>query len=363
MRVARDAVAAHAGARHEPHEAERLGGGGVDHLGDVQLEDAARVGDLVDERDVHRPERVLEQLRHLGGRCRRDGVYRGAVPGHRLGGLAAALRRDAADDAGHRLVRMGGVARVDALRAEHHEHVLAGPQSPLAQRLGEKVTGTADIGRRGQHQDLPRYRVRHHRLAGPAQDAQVGDQVIVDRRRYADDDRARPAQSGRLRGELEGLGVGGGEAQAFPVGLEQVDAPPADVIQARGVDVDADHPVAGRVERECGGQSDVPESDDRDVMREVTSAVTEGGSDLIGQQRDLDGRELLPGVGQYLCAVQFVWGHLGGLGHSHELSRLGRKDRAGQLSPLGTERAVGQTISDERCRRSCNAAGRQRARE
>ena len=65
-RVDRQAMAAHARARLEAHEAERLRRGGVDDLPDVDAHAVREHRHLVDERDVDRAEDVLEELRHLG---------------------------------------------------------------------------------------------------------------------------------------------------------------------------------------------------------------------------------------------------------------------------------------------------------
>ena len=56
----------------EGHEAERLRRGRVDDLPDVDVHPVAELRELVDERDVHRAEDVLEQLRQLGRLGRRD---------------------------------------------------------------------------------------------------------------------------------------------------------------------------------------------------------------------------------------------------------------------------------------------------
>ena len=80
--VDRQAVAAHARARVEAHEAEGLGRGGVDHLPDVDLEPVAELGQLVDQGDVDRAEDVLQQLRQLrrlGGGERRPPRRRSAT--------------------------------------------------------------------------------------------------------------------------------------------------------------------------------------------------------------------------------------------------------------------------------------------
>jgi hypothetical protein len=73
VRVERDAVPADAGSGHELHVAERLGRGGLDDLEDVDAEPVADLRHLVDQGDVHGPERVLEQLRQFGGLRGGDG--------------------------------------------------------------------------------------------------------------------------------------------------------------------------------------------------------------------------------------------------------------------------------------------------
>ena len=75
-RVDRHAVAAQARARLEAHEAEGLRRRGAHDLPDVDVHPVTELGELVDERDVHRPEDVLEELRQLGRLGRRDRVHR-----------------------------------------------------------------------------------------------------------------------------------------------------------------------------------------------------------------------------------------------------------------------------------------------
>ena len=72
-RVDRQAVAAAPGPGREAHVAERLGRGRVDRLPDVDAEVGREHRELVDERDVDVPERVLEQLGQLGLPRARDG--------------------------------------------------------------------------------------------------------------------------------------------------------------------------------------------------------------------------------------------------------------------------------------------------
>ncbi len=72
-RVDRQAVPADSGAGRESHVAERFGRRGVDRPPDVDAEVAGEHRQLVDERDVDVPERVLEQLDELGLLARTDG--------------------------------------------------------------------------------------------------------------------------------------------------------------------------------------------------------------------------------------------------------------------------------------------------
>ena len=65
-RVDREAVAADSGTGREAHVPERLGRGRVDRRPDVDAEIAGEHRELVDERDVHVAERVLEELHELG---------------------------------------------------------------------------------------------------------------------------------------------------------------------------------------------------------------------------------------------------------------------------------------------------------
>ena len=180
VRVDRDAVPADARARPEGHEAERLGRRGVDDLPDVEAHPLAQQRELVDERDVHVAEDVLEQLGHLGRvgrgelvaprrRARRAG---GPPPASSSAGVIAA---DQARD-GH--VARVAVAGADPLGREGELEVGAGDQAGSLELLAERA------GRRAR----PCRRLEHDQLAGAERGA----------------DRARPrrapaARSGSLR--------------------------------------------------------------------------------------------------------------------------------------------------------------------
>ena len=154
VRIDRDAVAADAGARREAHEAERLGGRGVDDLPDVEAHPLAQQRELVDERDVDVAEDVLEELRELRGVRRgeledvvvdRPEERRGA--GRRGRGRGADEPRDALRCAGR-------VAGVDPLRGERQVEVAAGRQSGSLQLLAERAGRGPREGRRLEDDEL-----------------------------------------------------------------------------------------------------------------------------------------------------------------------------------------------------------------
>src|SRR5262249_59472886 len=60
VRVGRKTVATESGPGIERHEAERLGGGGRDHLPHRELKAPAHDGELVHQPDVDRTERGIE---------------------------------------------------------------------------------------------------------------------------------------------------------------------------------------------------------------------------------------------------------------------------------------------------------------
>ena len=151
----------------ERHEAERLGLGRVDHFPDVDVHPVAHQRQLVDQADVHRAERVLEQLDHLGdaGRAdRNDGLDRRAVE---LAGELRAGRREAADDLRHVVRLERRVARIDALGREGEEEVDAGLQPVRFEHRLHDFVGRARIGRRLEHDQHAGVQVLRDRLRPP----------------------------------------------------------------------------------------------------------------------------------------------------------------------------------------------------
>jgi hypothetical protein len=99
-RVDRQAVTTHTRARIEAHEAVRFGGRGVDDLPDVDSHAVAHDRELFYERDVHRAEDVLEQLRQFGDVGRGDADDVVANLGVELLRTIATYRGQPADDLG-----------------------------------------------------------------------------------------------------------------------------------------------------------------------------------------------------------------------------------------------------------------------
>ena len=177
------------------HEAERLGGGGVDDLPDVDPHPVAEDRELVDERDVDRAEDVLEQLRQLGGLGARElvhGVDRAPVE---RGGPLRALGRDAAEHLRRRLRRPVLAARVDPLRRHGEEEALARAEaaSLLEDRLQQLARG-ARPGGRLEHDELALAQHLGEAARGALHDREVGLALARERRRQRDQDGVRLAQ-------------------------------------------------------------------------------------------------------------------------------------------------------------------------
>ncbi len=112
--------------------AERLGGGGVDRLPDVDAERSGMDGQLVDEGDVHVAERVLEQLgqlRHPRRADRHGALDQASV--ERFDRLQAP-RRQAGDDLRDANQRPLAVARDRCARASSRRGSRPRPSSPDA---------------------------------------------------------------------------------------------------------------------------------------------------------------------------------------------------------------------------------------
>ena len=197
VRVDRDAVAADAGAGVERLEAERLGGGAPDRVPQVHAELVAEDRHLVDQRDVHVPVGVLQQLGHLR-------LARGLGADHGVADLSVEVRRglgagrgDAADDLRGVADAVGLVARVDPLRGEREVEADARAQAArLLQHRADDLIGRARVGGGLQDHRAPGAHQRGRRFRGRPHRGQVRAVGLRQRGRHADHDHVR---AGRRR--------------------------------------------------------------------------------------------------------------------------------------------------------------------
>src|SRR5581483_6784749 len=265
VRVERDAVAAETRPGLEGHEPERLRRGGADHFPDVDVHAVAQLRELVHERDVHRAEDVLEQLRQLGGLGGRhlvDVVER--APVQRSGGPCR-LGVEPSDDLRRRLRRPVRPARIDALRREGEMEVGAGlqPAARLEQRL-QHLAGRARIGGRLEDDEMALRQMRRDVAGGALDVAQVRLALGREWRGNRDDDGgavADDAEIGRRRYEP-------GVDEPFQiVGMDVLDVALAavDPVDDRLLDVDENDALACVGERLRMRHADVAGPDDRDL--------------------------------------------------------------------------------------------------
>ena len=263
-RVDRQAVAAHAGAGVEAHEAVGLGGRGVDDLPDVDAHPVAEHRQLVDERDVHRAEDVLEQLGQLGRLGpgdRHDLVADLAVERDRA---VEARRRQAADDLRRVAQRVVGAAGVDPLGRE-------GDVEVACRRPGPTPRAAAPAARawcRGRSSTRappagPRAAPRPARCRPTTSGPRSGSRLRGQRRGHGDQHRVAVGQVARSRcSAAEALADRRAAARR---GCPRCSSRRAERGHAARVGVDADHVVALLGERDGQRQADVAEPDDADL--------------------------------------------------------------------------------------------------
>src|SRR5208283_3420146 len=100
-RIDRNTVSAQTRPGIKCMEAERLGGGGVDDLPDVEVHAQAEHLKFVDQRDVNAAIDVLQQLGHLRGRRRGDGNGAAENRPVKRGGDCAGLGIESANHLGN----------------------------------------------------------------------------------------------------------------------------------------------------------------------------------------------------------------------------------------------------------------------
>ena len=156
--------------------------------------------DFVHQADVDHAERVLEQLHHFRHARRADrhhGFERLAIEQRADFG---ARRRDAADHFRNVLGLKLRIARIDALRREAQEEVLAHLQLRLLEHRQHQFVGGAGIGGRFQDHQHAGVKVFGDLLAGVDDVAHVRIFGLAQRRRHADVDGVQVRDRGEIGG-------------------------------------------------------------------------------------------------------------------------------------------------------------------
>ncbi len=258
-RVDRQAVPAHARAGLEAHEPVGLARRGLDDLPDVDPHAVGQHRELVHERDVHRAEDVLQELRQL----RRLGTGDAhQLVAHQPVDLLRALRaglRQPADDlrcVAQREVRAAGV---DALRRERQLEVAPRRQPRRFEQRRDPLARRTRVGRRLQHDQLPRLQDIGQRARGVDQRPQIRLAVGRERRRHADQHRVGLRQPRVARGGVDPLGD---LAQLFGGDILDVGVPRLDRLDLALVEIDRDHVAALPRERHRERQAHIAQPDD-----------------------------------------------------------------------------------------------------
>lgn len=259
-RVDRNAVAADARTGVEDVHTRVLVGD-ADDLGDVHAADAADLGELVGEGDVHRTEGVLDDLGHLGGADVSDGDLSLAEAGVDLRHGLAHLGVVGADGAVVVQQLVDHVARDDALGGVDEPDVLAA--GLCEQRANEAVDGVGrDGGLDDEHgalgRDLEDGLAGRHDVAG----VNLLVELVVGRRDRDDVGVADLVVGGELDAGLQGVGEQLVQAVLLEGGLAGVERGDELLVVVRAHDL---HAVG--CHHEGGGQANVAETDNVNHIR------------------------------------------------------------------------------------------------
>lgn len=259
-RVDRNAVAADARTGVEDVHTRVLVGD-ADDLGDVHAADAADLGELVGEGDVHRAEGVLDDLGHLGGADVSDGDLSLAEAGVDLRHGLAHLGVVGADGAVVVQQLVDHVARDDALGGVDEPDVLAA--GLCEQRANEAVDGVGrDGGLDDEHgalgRDLEDGLAGRHDVAG----VNLLVELVVGRRDRDDVGVADLVVGGELDAGLQGVGEQLVQTVLLEGGLAGVERGDELLVVIRAHDL---HAVG--CHHEGGGQADVAETDNVNHIR------------------------------------------------------------------------------------------------
>ncbi len=242
-----------------------LRAGGREHVARADTHAVEDERELVHERDVDVALRVLDDLRGLGDLDRRRAVHAG-VDDPAVGSRDALERLGilARDDLHDALERVLVVAGVDALGRVSELEVLALLETgELREHGAADLLGDARVDRRLVDDDVALLEDLRHGLRGPHHRREVGDVVLVDRRRDGHDVERGARHRRRLVGHLE-LRLQEDLLGHLVVAVVAA-AKLGDLLR---VDVEANRTGVLAGERECDGESDVTETDDGDTFHE-----------------------------------------------------------------------------------------------
>src|SRR5678815_1723408 len=159
-----DAVTAKTRSRVERHETERLSACGLDDFPDVDIHPVRHQRDFVDQTDVDRAERVLEQLDHLGDLRRADGHNRADDRAVQLLGELGADLVHTANDFRDRPRRVGGIPRINAFGRERQVKVLPRFETTFLERRLDDLVRRTWVGRRFKDDELAWLEPRTYRV-------------------------------------------------------------------------------------------------------------------------------------------------------------------------------------------------------
>jgi hypothetical protein len=267
-------VAPDARPRIERHEAEGLGGRRVDDFLGAHSEASAHQRELIRERDVDVAEDVLVKLGQLGDLWTRDlaDTRDDLAVQHR--GQARAGGSNAAHDLGDVFDLEGRVRRVDALRREGQEEILAHLRAPAPEDWKQQPLGGLRVGRALEDHELAGMIAGGDFRSGGDDEGNIRILGLAKRSGHADDHDVAPLEHGEVRRCLVSfLTDQSGQILIFEVrGVGLAGLKGTDPVEVR---VDADHaePSAGEFNRQR--QAHVSLSNDGDTSGAISNTRSE----------------------------------------------------------------------------------------
>ena len=273
IRIDGNAVAAQTRTGIKRHEAERLGGGGVDDFPDVDVHARSQKFEFVDEGDVDAAKNIFEQLGHFRGARGADGNDFGDHLGVDGESGAAAGRIDAADDFGNLRQAILLVAGIFAFRGKGQEKVGGNifafdaggdgaAQTAFFENREDQFFGGAGISGGFENDELAALQIGLNRDGGLFDVAEVRFAAFVERSRNTNEDGVGFLELGKIGGGAEVAAVD--ELLNFGL-LDVLDVGFAGVEHGNfgGIGVKAGDFVAGFCEAQRQGQAHVTATDDR----------------------------------------------------------------------------------------------------